>query len=103
MLQGDVGPFAGQVHDNYSRYSATMQTLAMTYSLHSLFPGLCRSLLRRPSDALGATGVAVARAEAESETGQGDAAGQGGGDEAAPPSPSGDAGEFLTTWAARGM
>lgn len=72
ILQGDVGPFAGCVFGNYSRYSATLQTPQNTDSLHSLFPRLCRALLRRPSDALGATGVAVSAAEGRAETALGD-------------------------------
>ena len=87
----DPGPFTIIVN-NYSRFSAQLQTTRGTYTLQSLFPRLCRSLLTRPSEVAGAVGMAVAAAEglAQANEGGGEAAGAAG--EAAgavdePPSP----------------
>ena len=62
VVGGDPGPFTNIVN-NFSRFSAQLQTTHGTYTLQSLFPRLCRSLLRRPSELTGAVGMAVAAAE----------------------------------------
>ena len=55
------------VENNFSRYSAQIQTLRDVYKCSMLFPRLCRTLLRRTSDVLGAAGVAVSASEAAME------------------------------------
>ena len=55
------------VENNFSRYSAQIQTLRDVYKCSMLFPMLCRTLLRRTSDVLGAAGVAVSASEAAME------------------------------------
>ena len=90
VVGDDPGPFT-DIINNFSRFSAQLQTTRGTYTLQSLFPRLCRSLLRRPSEINGAVGMAVAAAEGIAQADEGDiqaadAGQQLGGDEE-PPSP----------------
>ena len=66
----DPGPFTIIVN-NFSRFSAQLQTTRGTYTLQSLFSRLCRSLLRRPSEVAGAVGMAVAAAEGLAQANEG--------------------------------
>ena len=89
VIGEDPGPFTN-IMNNFSRFSEQLQTTHGTYTLHSLFPRLCRSLLRRPSELNGAVGMAVAAAEglAQAEAADGgDEGGAGGDDDDEPPSP----------------
>ena len=89
VIGEDPGPFTN-IMNNFSRFSAQLQTTQGTYTLQSLFPRLCRSLLRRPSELNGAVGMAVAAAEGLAQTEAvdgGDEGGAGGDDDDEPPSP----------------
>ena len=87
VIGEDPGPFTN-IMNNFSRFSAQLQTTQGTYTLQSLFPRLCRSLLRRPSEANGATGMAVSAAEGLAQAEEAAAAeGAGGDDDDEPPSP----------------
>ena len=55
------------VENNFSRYSAQVQAHGHVFKCSMLFPSLCRTLLRRTSDVLGAAGVAVSASEAAME------------------------------------
>lgn len=70
LIGDDPGPFTTPVGHNFSRYSATLDTKKESYKLNMFFPRLARSLLRRPSDVVGATGAAVAAVEADSTSPQ---------------------------------
>lgn len=85
VLAGDPGPYTNLRH-NSSRYSAALETGKDTYTLNTFFPRLSRSLLRRPSDVVGAVGAAVANVA--SGSGSADMAEPGAEvDEEAPPPP----------------
>ena len=68
VLKNDPGPWGDiAVENNFSRYSAQIQTPRDVYKCIMLVPRLCRTLLRRTSDVLGAAGVAVSASEAAME------------------------------------
>ena len=86
VIGEDPGPFTN-IMNNFSRFSAQLQTTQGTYTLQSLFPRLCRSLLRRPSELNGAVGMAVAAAEGLAQAEAAAEGGAGGDDDDEPPSP----------------